>query len=275
MSSNNRHWEFFIITYLWSWTLLAIPILFGIGYEKTITKIIFFAAGIAPSATGIILALTLHDKHYWKDFCNRILNTRLISWKWYLIIFIIIPLTSSTAILINYLLTNNMPEFSMLQKFYRNPAQIIPFALYMFLFGPIAEEIGWRGYALDQLEKKFNWVTSSLILGFFWSLWHLPMFFIKGTYQYGLLNTSFFLFIDFYAAIFAMSIIMDWIYNNSKRSILSGILVHFCINFFGELLELPGNIMYLRTAFQIAVAILILGCYRKFNTSSLEQNLRG
>jgi membrane protease YdiL (CAAX protease family) len=84
------------------------------------------------------------------------------------------------------------------------------------------------------------------------------MFFIKGTYQNELLNRSFLVFIDFYVAIFAASVIMDWIYNNNNRSILSGVLVHFCINFFGELLELPDYAMYFRTAAQIVLAVIIL-----------------
>lgn len=66
------------------------------------------------------------------------------------------------------------------------------------------------------------------------------------------------MFIDFNAGIFALSIIMDWIYNNNGRSILSGILVHFCTIFFGEILGLPGNIMYIRTIIQVIIAIMIL-----------------
>ncbi|MDK2799660.1 MAG: protease family protein [Clostridiales bacterium] len=84
------------------------------------------------------------------------------------------------------------------------------------------------------------------------------MFFIEGTFQYNLINESFLLFVDFNVAIFAQSIIMDWIYNNNSRSILSGVLVHFCINFFGEILNLPSNIMYLRTIIQVIIAIMIL-----------------
>ncbi|MDF2685764.1 MAG: Abortive infection protein, partial [Clostridia bacterium] len=231
-------------------------------YNNIITKILYMLAGIAPSATGIILVCINNDKDYRKDFWKRILNFKLISVKWYLIIFIVIPITSCIAILINYLFTSSFPDFKSLENLIKNPFSILTFALYMLLFGPIAEEIGWRGYALDYLEKKFNWVSSSLILGFFWAFWHLPMFFIKGTYQYDLMNKSFLLFIDFYIAIFAVSIIMDWVYNNSKRSILSGILIHFCINFFGEIFDLPDNIMYLRTLVQVILAVFILIYYK-------------
>ena len=48
------------------------------------------------------------------------------------------------------------------------------------------EELGWRGYVLDRLQEKRSALVSSLILGVVWSLWHLPLFFVQGSYQAGL-----------------------------------------------------------------------------------------
>src|SRR5437016_12048571 len=43
------------------------------------------------------------------------------------------------------------------------------------LGGPIGEEAGWRGYALPRLQRHLNPTMSSLILGFLWANWHLPL----------------------------------------------------------------------------------------------------
>lgn len=41
--------------------------------------------------------------------------------------------------------------------------------------GPLGEEPGWRGYALDRLlEARSDWAASG-ILGLIWALWHLPI----------------------------------------------------------------------------------------------------
>jgi membrane protease YdiL (CAAX protease family) len=48
-------------------------------------------------------------------------------------------------------------------------------ALQLLLLGPLAEELCWRGYALDALQEKWGALVSSLVLGFFWPLWHLPL----------------------------------------------------------------------------------------------------
>ncbi|WP_144440314.1 CPBP family glutamic-type intramembrane protease [Limnochorda pilosa] len=42
---------------------------------------------------------------------------------------------------------------------------------------------GWRGYALPRLQRRFNALVSSLVLGFLWWLWHLPLVFIPGKFM--------------------------------------------------------------------------------------------
>jgi membrane protease YdiL (CAAX protease family) len=55
-------------------------------------------------------------------------------------------------------------------------AQILTLFLPNLLGGPLGEESGWRGFALPRLQRRFDPVTSSLLLGFLWANWHLPLF---------------------------------------------------------------------------------------------------
>ena len=61
--------------------------------------------------------------------------------------------------------------------------QVVVFIPIMFLFGGF-EEVGWRGYLQPLLEKRFGFIIATLVNWAIWIVWHIPLCFIKGTYQY-------------------------------------------------------------------------------------------
>jgi membrane protease YdiL (CAAX protease family) len=65
------------------------------------------------------------------------------------------------------------------------PLYAIVIMIPALLFGGGLEEAGWRYILQPELEKKFNFTVSTLIVGIIWWIWHLPLFFIQGTSQYG------------------------------------------------------------------------------------------
>jgi len=50
------------------------------------------------------------------------------------------------------------------------------------IFGGL-EELGWRGILQPRLEKIFGYLPSILTVSVIWSVWHLPLWLIKGTPQ--------------------------------------------------------------------------------------------
>lgn len=59
------------------------------------------------------------------------------------------------------------------------------------LFGGGNEEVGWRMILQPELEKNFGFNIATLFTAIIWWLWHLPIFFIKGTAN---VNMNYFLF---------------------------------------------------------------------------------
>jgi hypothetical protein len=106
---------------------------------------------------------------------------------------------------------------------------------------------------------------AALILGVVWSLWHLTMFFIPGSYQAGL-GVGTVAFWLFFLAIVPLSIPFTWIYNNTNRCILSAILFHAMVNFTGELILLSEradniyNLLWFAAAFGIAAFFVLTFC---------------
>jgi len=103
-----------------------------------------------------------------------------------------------------------------------NPLIIVPAFIYiLFLGGPVGEEFGWRGYALDRLQARFNALNSSVLLGIVWGLWHLLLFFMEDQEIYR--NVP---IIGFILDTILLSILFTWVYNNTNGSILAILLFH-------------------------------------------------
>jgi membrane protease YdiL (CAAX protease family) len=101
-------------------------------------------------------------------------------------------------------------------------AAFVPFLLYMIVFTGLAEEPGWRGFALPHLQAKSTAARSSWILGFAWGLWHVP-FTIYYNRDEPLLILPTLLGLTF--GIVGWTMVNTWIYNSTESTWLM-VLLH-------------------------------------------------
>lgn len=106
------------------------------------------------------------------------------------------------------------------------------------LFGvviSIAEEVGWRGYALPRLQERFGPFAASVALGAVWYMWHVPMFMGQGVP----LNLVLVMLLLFCGA----SLFMTWIYNGTGGSLLLAVLAHFGAHLNNSHRALPEDVL--------------------------------
>lgn len=233
MSWRRSPWLFFLIAIGFSW-LFWLPAAF---VEENILDsawvLLLYAGGIGPGITGIILTYINEDTEGQKAYWRRVFSLTRIGWPWYSVVLFSYPLITLLVLLTGILQGQHWISET-LGELLQQPIQLVPFLVFILVFGPFPEELGWRGYALDPLQRKMNALSASLLLGSIWALWHLPLFFMNGTYQNELgFGTA--AFWRFCIAAVVFSIFITWVYNNSQRSILSAILFHFSANLTGNL----------------------------------------
>jgi membrane protease YdiL (CAAX protease family) len=101
-------------------------------------------------------------------------------------------------------------------------SQLIPLFLTMIIGGGL-EELGWRGVAQPELERRLSRAAAALVVGVVWALWHLPLFYLPGVGQYG---TSFAIFA---LQVVGLAFILAWLYA-ATRSILFCVIFHAATN---------------------------------------------
>lgn len=110
---------------------------------------------------------------------------------------------------------------------------------------------------LDRLQLTRSALVASLILGVVWSVWHLPLFFIEGSYQHDMVGFGTLEFWMFMIGIVPLSVVFTWVYNNTARSILAVILLHGWTNFTVQTIELTGRSEVFHIALWFVVIALI------------------
>jgi len=175
-----------------------------------------------------------------KDGVVRLLKRFLqwrVNWKWYVVAFLLEPLLIYLGVYGNALVTGVAPDYSTIiaYELFGKSAKLWLFVLPFFLIDFISngEEIGWRGYALPRLQSKYNALTSTLILGLIWGMWHLLKFLPHW-------NTASFAWFMLHTMAFAVT--LTWIYNGTKGSLLMVTIMHASSNTAGIFVPMASTL---------------------------------
>ena len=221
---------FFAIAYLIAW---PIAFIFGVDDEvirsthsPPIATILIYLPKFAFSISGLIMfGYTGQLKEMW---------TRLTHWRvhliWYLLAYFGPALLYLASALTSNLLSLNQPLSPLIEFpsiFWMMAIGTQTGILTYFLFhGGLGEEIGLRGFALPRLQTRYSPLTASLIIGFWWGLWHLPAWIGRSVLE----------IIIVWLGVISFSIIFTWFYNNTK-SLLVVMLFHAALNSFDDVYE--------------------------------------
>jgi membrane protease YdiL (CAAX protease family) len=146
----------------------------------------------------------------------------------YLVIAFLSPfLLAFFAVILGYLVDKRPIHLSGLLTTKEFPQlNLLTFFIYNVVFFGFGEEVGWRGFALPRLQNKLNALTASIILTVFWALWHLPAFLYRPGYTSMDMPGAF----GWVFSLLTGSILLTWLYNSSKGSILICAVFHSTVD---------------------------------------------
>jgi membrane protease YdiL (CAAX protease family) len=139
-----------------------------------------------------------------------------------------------------------------------------------FVTSGVGEELGWRGFALPRLQRTHTAMTSTLLLAIGWAGWHLPAFFYVPSYTaIGLRILP-----GFFLGVLAGAIVLTWLYNSSRGSVLAAVLWHASFNFVTASPNAGGRVAAVTSTLVMLWAIVVIWRYDWATLASSPRSVR-
>jgi membrane protease YdiL (CAAX protease family) len=110
-------------------------------------------------------------------------------------------------------------------------AAYVPGLLIQMITTGLAEEPGWRDFALPRMQRRFGPLAGTMILGPLWALWHLPLFLTEWG---GWPDADWTRPVTFTVFCIAFNIVMTWVFNSTGESLPLAMLLHVSVNNFAS-----------------------------------------
>lgn len=137
-------------------------------------------------------------------------------------------------------------------------ALYIPLLFLQMITTGLAEEPGWRDFALPRLQERFGPLRSAFILGPLWALWHMPLFLTEWG---GWPNADWTRPLFFTVFCIGFNVVMAWIFNSTGQSLPVAMLAHVSVNNFISVIwgEMFPSVSASSVSMALAISGLIAG----------------
>lgn len=244
--------RFYVTVFALTWLCWGLAIAFNEGASL----VGFMLAGMfMPAAVAVLTVLLSKNAALKTDFKRKLTGFYRIRPLSILIAVLVFAASVAVSILISLLFGGSPDQFSFTEDFSFSVGGTS--ALLTILLASCIEEFGWRGYGEDAVGAYHTWFTESIIFGCVWAAWHLPLFWVDGTYQYGLRQMGVIYVVNFLASVIPLDFIQTWVYVKNRRSMLATIIFHVFINIMQEKINMTAETKIIET-FVIAVVAAII-----------------
>ncbi|CAG0998736.1 hypothetical protein ANRL4_02969 [Anaerolineae bacterium] len=178
---------------------------------------------VGPSAAGILLTGLLYRKDGLHAFLSRLLKWR-VGARWYGVALLTTPLlVMATLFMLSLLSPIFLPDIATTN----DKVSLLLTGIAVGLMGGILEELGWTGFAIPELRRRYGILSTGLIVGILWGVWHFLVTFWGSGDSSGALSLDLLLPpLLFYVGVLPVyRVLMVWVYDRTG-SLLVAMLMH-------------------------------------------------
>jgi uncharacterized protein len=213
--------SFFVLAYAWSWAWWWTAAAMGLAIAEP-PGFVLYLLGVFGPLLGAVWVVHRGGRAYRREVLRRIWDPRGISARWWLAFLAV----ASGPAAVGAVGTRVAGPAALVPGI---SAGVVSAMVGQALVAGLAEEPGWRGAVSDAWQARTRPVWAAAGIGVLWSLWHLPLGFVEGSYFHdlGVGSVRFWLT---HLMLVQLGVLLVWLVNGSGDSILLAVLAHAGFN---------------------------------------------
>lgn len=248
---------FFSAAYLATWSLW-IPATF---FNNDVIRIVLMVVGtMAPATISLVSILGSGNADLKKDFFKRTKDLKRINWLFLILSIVGFLIAIVFSILVSVVFGQSLDQFAF-TDFSLSLNSVL--SLLIIIISSAIEEVGWRGYGEDAIASECTWLKTALIYSILWTCWHIPLFWVHGSYHYGLRKLGIGYALNFFVSIIPLGVLITYIYIKNRRSIIACVIFHVFVNFAQEKVAMTPVTKCVETFILMVFVIIVIIAERK------------
>lgn len=231
------------------------------AYDGWAVRAVMWCPALAAFAASLLFRLKISSLGW------RIRTSETLAWGYFLPVLYALPVYLACWLFVTGSFTSRNFSATFSRLFHMaNPGAattlgilaLATLGILLSLLNATGEEIGWRGFLLPRLTRRFGFTTGCLVSGIIWAVWHYPGL-LWSDYNAGT-NPAYAL-LCFTLMVIPMAFILGWLRLKS-RSLWPCALLHASHNLFVQAVfdaftSNTGRAKYITTEFGFGLALTI------------------
>jgi membrane protease YdiL (CAAX protease family) len=232
--------SYFILTLLISWGSLLLIMgprgFIGVSdVPPEQTPLLILGMLLGPTIAGLLMTGLMHGRSGFSELFARLRHWR-VGVVWYLIAILTAPALVAGASLV---LSPSSPGYVPSVVTSSEKVTLLVFGLVAGALVGIFEELGWTGFAIPRLRRRFGILATGVIVGLVWGLWHMPLFTSSARTSQGF-TAVLTLAVLLFSFLPAFRVLMVWVYDRTG-SLLVAMLMHLSQTATALILAIPAT----------------------------------
>ena len=189
-----------------------------IEHLMTLGPAMYVAMLAGPSVAGLLMTSLVSGRAGLREVLARLLTWR-VGGRWYAVALLSTPfLVTAVSLALSFLSPEFLPTI-----FMTNDKPPLLSGVAAGLIVGILEELGWTGFAIPRVRRRYGVLGTGLLVGLLWGAWHFPMFWEPDSFS-GVLPFAV-LLVRLFSWLPAYRVLMVWVYDRTG-SLLVAMLMH-------------------------------------------------